>query len=132
MVEVSGSSGESEGLGVGQGDDRKAVAIGAMERKSSKSLIARLDQAFRDMAEQQRRFAQTKRNLLAEKTMEVAAAEAKGRRELQEARTLAAAMEDKASSLQEHVSEAAKKISTFKAMEEEQRKRRQSAEEDTD
>lgn len=35
------------------------------------SLIARLDQAFQDMAEQQRRFAQTKRNLLAEKTMEV-------------------------------------------------------------
>ncbi|CAN0360223.1 unnamed protein product, partial [Ectocarpus sp. 12 AP-2014] len=132
MVEVSGSGEESEGLGAGQGGDRKAIAPGAMERKSSKSLIARLDQAFRDMAEQQRRFAQTKRNLLAEKTMEVAAAEAKGRRELQEARTLAAAMEDKAASLQEHVSEAAKKISTFKAMEEEQRKRRQSAEEDTD
>lgn len=35
------------------------------------SLIARLDQALKDMAEQQRRFAQTKRTLLAEKTMEV-------------------------------------------------------------
>ncbi|CAM9757468.1 unnamed protein product, partial [Ectocarpus sp. 8 AP-2014] len=132
MVAVSGSGEESGGSAAGQGGDRKAVAPGAMERKSSKSLIARLDQAFRDMAEQQRRFAQTKRNILAEKTMEVAAAEAKGRRELQEARTLAAAMEDKASSLQEHVSEAAKKISTFKAMEEEQRKRRQSAEQDTE
>lgn len=35
---------------------------------------------------------------------QVAAAEAKGRRELQETRSLAAAMEDKAASLQEHVS----------------------------
>ncbi len=35
------------------------------------SLIGRLDQALKDMAEQQRRFAQTKRTLLAEKTMEV-------------------------------------------------------------
>lgn len=35
------------------------------------SLIARLDQALKEMAEQQRRFAQAKRTLLAEKTMEV-------------------------------------------------------------
>lgn len=36
MVAVSGSGEESEGSGAGQGGDRKAVAPGAMERKSSK------------------------------------------------------------------------------------------------
>ncbi|CAM9090655.1 unnamed protein product [Hapterophycus canaliculatus] len=130
MMAATGSDGEGVDR---EGEDRRRAATpGARQRKSSKSLIARLDQALKDMAEQQRRFAQAKRTLLAEKTMEVAAAEAKGRHELQQTRTLAAAMEDKAASLQEQVSEAAKQISTLKAREDEQRKRRRFAEEEAE
>ncbi|CAM9178368.1 unnamed protein product [Scytosiphon promiscuus] len=130
MKAATGPDGEE--LDQHGGGGRGIATPGAKEKKSSKSLIARLDQVLKDMAEQQRRFAQARRTLLAEKTMEVAAAEAKGRHELQQTRTLAAAMEDKASSLQEQVSEAAKQISTLKAREDEQRKRRRIAEEEAE
>ncbi|CAM9333908.1 unnamed protein product [Sphacelaria rigidula] len=117
---------EGRGLGGFRGDGRSS--------KVSKNLLARLEQALKDMAEQQRRFADTKRSILAEKAHEVAVAETKGRRELQEARSLAAAMEDRASVLQEQarVSEAAKNISTLKAREKEQIRRRQVAEEEAE
>ncbi|CAM9159969.1 unnamed protein product, partial [Choristocarpus tenellus] len=103
--------------------------VGVDGRESTKGLIARLESAHLEMGELQQRFINEKRALLAQKGREVAAVEAKARQELQEALSISAALEDRGTTLQEQVAEAVKQISTLKAKEEEQRKRRQLAEE---
>ncbi|CAM9299338.1 unnamed protein product [Chrysoparadoxa australica] len=82
------------------------------------------------MVQQQRKFAEERRTVLSEKNKEVAAAQATGRADLQASRALVAALEDKTSSLQTQLAEAAKQISLFKTRDEESTRRRMAAEDD--